>query len=142
MWGEFHKLRTPEKFWQEWKEFLEVSTEQCPCFAFVQHITYEMFKSLIKLEHPVSNDVGSTVDMPIPMSYVALRYVAGYFCRKLHDHLHMSSHIISGKDEMIVSLIDMQGSDKCGDGEEWLNLIEGGGGDYGILMMMYMICLS
>ena len=28
---------------------------------------------------------------------------------------------------MTVSLTDMCGSDKCGDGEEWLNLIVGGG---------------
>lgn len=123
MWGEYHKLRTSEKFQQEWKEFLEVSTG-------VQHVTHEMFKNLIKLDRPISNEVVDTVNMPIPMSYGeknALRYVAGYVCRKLHDHLHMSSHTISGRDEMIVSLTDMRGSDKCGDGEEWLNLINRGG---------------
>ena len=89
MWGEYHKLRTSEKFQQEWKEFLEVSTG-------VQHVTHEMFKNLIKLECPISNEVVDTVNMP-------------------------------GRDEMIVSLTDMRGSDKCGDGEEWLNLINRGG---------------
>ena len=130
MWGAYHKLRTSEEFKQEWRIFLEKSAEQNACAAFVQHVTHELFRNLIKLEQPISADTGDTNETPVPMSYVeknALRYVAGYVCRKLHDRLHSPKCNASGKDEMVISLTDMNGSNKSGDGEDWLNMINRGG---------------
>ena len=55
----------------------------------------------------------------------ALRYVAGYVCRTLHDRLKTSS--VEGKEVLVLYLSDMNGSDKNGDGEEWINAINRGG---------------
>ena len=60
--GECHKLRTSEKFKQEWKDFLEASTGQSPCAAFVQHVTHKLFKYLIKSEHPTTTGVGDIME--------------------------------------------------------------------------------
>ena len=59
------------------------------------------------------------------MEINALRYVAGYVCRTLHDRLKSSS--VEGKEAMVLYLSDLNGSDKSGDGEEWINAINRGG---------------
>ena len=56
----------------------------------------------------------------------ALRYIAGYVCRKTKVHLESSSH--PSKDDMIQCLIDMSGDEMEERGtEDWTNLIDRGG---------------
>ena len=107
MWGQYHHLRTSEKFLSDWKKFLSEVTEIIPSAAFIQHVTHEFFKQMTDIE------------------VNALRYVAGYVCCTLHDHLKTSS--VEGKEVLVLYLTDMNGSDKNGDGEEWINALNHGG---------------
>ena len=50
MWGQYHNLRTSEEFLLLWKKFLREVTETGPCSAFIQHVTHEVFKQMIKAQ--------------------------------------------------------------------------------------------
>ena len=75
-------------------------------------INAEKDKTLVPLTHEEQN---------------AVRYVAGYVCRKVHDRLRQSSH--PGKEVMILCLSDMNGgeTDEEDHTDEWLNKINRGG---------------
>ena len=99
-------------------------------FLFVQFVTDTIFKELIKIEFPVSTATTTTSESPhCPLSCEeqnALRYVAGYVCRKVRTKLETSS--LPNKDEMILCIMEMSG-DEEGDGgtETWTNLVDRGG---------------
>lgn len=127
MWGEYHKLRTSEGFATKWQSFLNNldATEVTPCAAFIQHITHEVFKKIIQVEHPKPMTTIQSLPPLTDMESNALRYVAGYVCRTLHDSLKSSR--VEGKEAMVLYLSDLNGSDRSGDGEEWINTINRGG---------------
>ena len=50
MWAQYHNLRTSKKFLLEWKKFLSEMTEIVPCSAFIQHVTHQVFKHMIKVQ--------------------------------------------------------------------------------------------
>ena len=127
MWGEYHKLRTSEDFATKWQSFLNhlENTEMPPCAAFIQHITHEVFKKMIQVEYPLPAPTNKTLPLLTDIEVNALRYVAGYVCRTLHDRLKSSN--AEGKEVMVLYLSDLNGSDKSGDGEEWINAINRGG---------------
>ena len=62
------------------------------------------------------------------MEKSALRYVAGYVCRKVRDNLKKSNCKVSNKDSMIQCLEEISGAtDEDRDAEEWTRLIDRGG---------------
>lgn len=54
MWGEYHKLRTFHTFKERWKRFLNNFGEFNLTAVFCQYVSHEVFKEVIKSEHPVS----------------------------------------------------------------------------------------
>jgi len=129
MWGEYHKLRTSPEFKAEWHKFLETSVmKQQPMVAFYQYVTHELFKELIKLEFTV-NDAVDHKPLP-PLTHEeknAIRYIAGYVCRKIHSRIKESS--CPGRTEMMLCLSDMNGGDIDDEEhtDEWLRKINRGG---------------
>ena len=80
---------------------------------------------MMKVQFPPTTPTSKTLPLLTDIEVNALRYVAGYVCRTLHDHLKTSS--VEGKEVLVLYLSDMNGSDKNGDGEEWINAINRGG---------------
>jgi len=126
MWGECHRLRTSEKFATKWQSFLNdlEATDMPPCAAFIQHFPHEVFKKMVLVEYPLPVATNKTLPLLTDLEINALRYVAGYVCRTLHDGLKSSN--IEGKEAMVLCLSDLNGSDKSGDGEQWINVINCG----------------
>ena len=135
MWGMYHQLCTSDIFKCKWKEYLKscVKASASPCFY--QYVTNELFKELIKLEFPLPTTVTqdimldhSTTPSLTQMEKNALRYVAGYVCRKVRDNLTKPSCKISNKHAMIQCLEEINGetNEDC-DTDEWIRLIDRGG---------------
>ena len=131
MWGLYHQLRTSVTFKREWSKFLQESVGHQASPAFFQYVTHTVFKELIRMEYPVAADTTTSGESPkYPLSYEeenALRYVAGYVCRKLRVRLESSS--FSSKDDMILCLMELSGDemdDERGT-EAWTNFIDRGG---------------
>ena len=128
MWGEYHKLRTSAGFKAEWQKFLDKAVKQQPSVAFYQFVTHELFKELIKMEFTVDTEKDNKTLSPLTHEEKnALRYVAGYVCRKVHDRLKQSS--CPGREVMMLCLSDMNGGDIDEDNhtDEWLRKINRGG---------------
>ena len=131
MWGLYHQLRTSKKFNQEWSQFLQESVGHQASPAFFQFVTHRIFKELITMEYPVAVDTtapSETLQCPLMFEEEnALRYVAGYVCRKLRERLESSS--LPRKNDMIVCLMELTGEemDKERGTEAWANLIDRGG---------------
>jgi len=128
MWGEYHQLRTSSSFSKEWENFLEKSMTEKQSVAFYQYVSHEVFKELIKLQHPL-NATSTSDDIP-PLSHDeknAVHYVAGYVCRKVHEHLKQSDS--PGKEAMMLCLSDMNGGDIDEENhtDAWLRTINRGG---------------
>ena len=125
MWGQYHNLRTSEEFLLLWKKFLREVTETGPCSAFIQHVTHEVFKQMTKAQFQPTTAASKTAPQLTELEVNALRYIAGYVCRTLHDRLKKTC--MEGNDVLVLYLSDMNGSDKSGDGEDWINAINRGG---------------
>jgi len=108
----------------EWKKILSETTEIVPCSAFIQHVTHEVFKQMIKIQFQLTTAPSKTAPSLTDIEVNALRYVAGYVCCTLHDRLKASS--VEGKNVLVLYLSDLNGSDKNGDGEDWINAINRG----------------
>ena len=91
-------------------------------------MTNELFKELIKLEFPLPTTVTQdimldhyTTSSLTQMEKNALRYVAGYVCRKVRDNLKKPSCKTSSKNTMIQCLeqINSETDEDC-DTDEWI----------------------
>ena len=123
IWGECHKLRTSANFKAEWQKFLDKAVKQQPSVAFYQFVTHKLFKELIKMEFTMDTEKDNKA-LP-PLTYEeknALRYVAGYVCRKVKQ----SS--CPGREVMMLCLSDMNGgnTDEDNHTDEWLKINRGG----------------
>ena len=88
MWGLYHSMRTSSSFETEWMEFLNLSIGMGPSPFFCQHVTDFMFEELIEADYSVKKKQtieDSTIETLTVLQQNALRYVAGYVCRKLQD---------------------------------------------------------
>ena len=95
MWGQYHQLRTSQQFLSDWKNFLSEITEIVPSAAFIQHVTHEVFKQIIKVQFPPTT-ASKTLPPLTDIEVNALHYVAGYVCRTLYSCLKTSS--VEGKE--------------------------------------------
>ncbi len=127
MWGMYHQLRTSDSFKKEWRLFVEKSVQLDMSAAFYQYVTHEVFKELIKSEYPVFSANAASLPPLTNIEENALRYVAGYVCRKIHDRLQSST--CKDKAVMILCLTDMNGGeeDSIKQTDAWLNMINRGG---------------
>ena len=128
MWGSYHQVRTADNFVAEWKVFLRnsVGFEVGP--VLFQFITNEMFKDMIKQEFEIDP---SSVDITsCKLSHddeCALRYTAGYVCRKIHDKIMKSS--LTRKKDLIITLLEFRGDglESLHPSEDWTNAVDRGG---------------
>ena len=61
MWGLYHQMRTSEEFIKEWIKFLAESTGiQHLTPIFYQFMTDNIFKQLIKIDHPIQAVTSTT----------------------------------------------------------------------------------
>ena len=129
MWRAYHRLRTAVSFRNDWKVFLHDSISQQACPAFYQHVTSIVFKELMKAEFPLPPpDIAEHPDRPLTFEERnALRFVAGYVCRKVRTKLEVSS--IPEKEEMVLCIMSFAGDeeDETEETELWLNTIDRGG---------------
>ena len=85
MWGQYHNLRTSEEFLLLWN--LREVMETGPCSAFIQHVTHEVFKQMIKARFQPTTAASKIAPHLTELEVNALRYIAGYVCHTLHDFL-------------------------------------------------------
>lgn len=93
LWRSFHRLRSSATFRNDWRKFLESSVGKQAHPAFHQHVTMAIFKKLVEVEFPLPpTDSIEHPDRPLTFEEKnALRFVAGYVCRKVRTSLERSS---------------------------------------------------
>ena len=127
MWEQYHKLQVSKPFKEEWGIFFHKSLCRCALPTLFQSVSHSIFKKLLELELMVdSNDTGAAA-WPITWEEEnALRYVAGYVCRKVQNKIAMSS--LKDKEEMIQFCVGLYGDEGGDQGtEDWTNAIDRGG---------------
>ena len=77
MWGNYHMHRSSTAFQHMWIQFVEQAIHQTPS-SFYQHVTHQVFKSLIEIKYPVSESTGTEASPHLTGEENALRYVAGH----------------------------------------------------------------
>ena len=111
MWRAYHRLRTSVSFRKDWEMFLHNSVGHQAHLAFFQHVSYRIFRELMKTEFPLPPP--DAVEHPYrPLTFKeenALRFVAGYICRKVHTKLEIST--IPEREEMMQCIINFVGDE-------------------------------
>jgi len=127
MWGEYHKLRTSDAFKEGWVKFLAKFGNFSSSAIFCQYITHEMFKEVLKSDHPIAATDAPTLPPLTHLEKNPVRYVAGYVCRKVLERVCASS--CAGREAMMLCLSDLNGGDRDDkeNTDEWIHLINRGG---------------
>ena len=128
MWSSFHMLRVSDPFKKLWHEFLDLCClEKHP--IFFQRISDLIFQELITKEFTVTTHDAPTVTSTTPITYEeanALRYVAGYVCRKVKQNIESSKHPFKGA--LLLCMMDMcDEDDDTSSSADWLNAVDRGG---------------
>ena len=142
MWGQFHQLRTSDSFIREWKDFLSKSVGSEAFPVFFQYVTQKVFKEIVKKEFELSSlhaHSGNSCELTYD-DQCAIRYVAGYVCRKVRDKLESSS--IIHKNDLILTLYEFKGN---GIGahhasEDWIDTLDRGGLWHATDNVFYFFC--
>ena len=96
-----------------WKEFIvKTVAVVSPQPLFYQYVTDKAFQALIRDKFQSHTSITTTVD-PKPLTYEesnALRYVAGYVCRKIRKKITTSKHAM--KEKLLLCLMDMCDEDE------------------------------
>ena len=132
MWGLYHQMRTSEKFRKAWSDFLRQSISTVSTPFFYLHVTDFIFKALIRIDFPVPVAINSeskqdSVASLTTLEQNALRYVAGYVCRKIRDRVDARNSPL--KCDIRIAMIELAGDeiDEEAATEEWTNKIDRGG---------------
>ena len=101
MWGQYHLIRCSTDFHNTWQKFVVNAIGVMPSPSFYQFVTYEFFKAEITKTYS-SDDTRPDAVTPVNNNLTnieenALRYVAGYVCRKLRFKLETSSNPLKAK---------------------------------------------
>lgn len=105
--------------------FFQVSLGRQALPTLFQYVSRCIFKQLLEEQHTVSET--NTKAQPNPLSWEeenALRYVAGYICRKVQQDIQKSS--LPNKEDMILLMTDLSGDELDEDRgtETWTNAID------------------
>ncbi len=130
MWKAYHRLRSSKTFRCDWNRFLQSSIGHRAHPGFFQFVSHHILQELIKAEFPLPPATQSSEHPDRPLTFEeqnALRYVAGYVCRKVREDLESSSSTM--KDDMIFCVLSLAGdeTDEDGETEVWVNKIDRGG---------------
>ena len=99
MWTQFHTLRVSDEFLKKWNDFLSLSGAVSP--TLFQHVTQKIFEDFIKDEFHVDPAPEMIRGELTEDDQSALRYVAGYVCRKLKEKLEKAS--LPDKNDLILN---------------------------------------
>ena len=127
LWCDFHKLRSSENFFTHWKQFM-VELKLNPYPLFFQHVTQEVFESMITKELSLGHDTDE-IKEDIPRltenEEAALRYVAGYVIKEVKDNLKAPRD----NDKLVImqKLIQTDSESSFGTSESWVKAIDRGG---------------
>ena len=135
MWGHYHTVRTSDSFIQLWVEFLtEVKISPLP--SLYQHLTDIIFKDLVKLHFRIYEEAStSETESQQDIAYEdanAIRYVAGYVCRKVKSSLKQKSQS-PRTEELLWAMWDLVEDVEPEDDKEkefsveWIRTIDRGG---------------
>ena len=134
MWGCYHLLRTASEFKEGWRKSLANSIGHKPNHAFYQFVVHTLFTDLIKLKYPTQDDFDKPASLnnsPLTQEdeEYALRYVAGYVCRKVQSRLESLPQEHSESMVYLLSeLITLSGSlDEMDWSADWIRAIDRGG---------------
>ena len=131
MWEQYHQLRISKQFKEEWEKFMTESVGQHAKPTLYQYVSHRVFKKLLEVELEVgqhSRDTDTGKIQPITWEEEnALRYVAGYVCRKVQSKIAKSK--IENREEMVLCCMDLCGDEEDEDRgtEQWTNAIDRGG---------------
>ena len=107
-------------------KFLENFGNFSSSAVFCQYVTHEVFKEVIKSNHPVATNDAPTLP---PLTHVeknAVRYVTGYVCKKVQEQICASS--CTGREAMVLCLSDLNGHrDDAENTDDWIHLVKRGG---------------
>ena len=128
MWSFYYKMRVSESYKDEWAKFLMESVGHTSTPAFYQNITDVLFQQLVKADFSIlPNAAAENLNEMTLEEQNALRYVAGYVCRKVREHLETSHY--DKKDDMIIAITTELAGDEMNEmgTEAWTNMIDRGG---------------
>lgn len=130
MWREYHKLRVSDTFREDWERFLRKTIGQPASPTFFQFVSHRIFKELVKGKHEIAQSDQEQASPITKEEENALRYVAGYVCRKVQDKIKSSSLAsLPDREVMVLFISDLSGDewDETQGTEEWTNAIDRGG---------------
>ena len=133
IWERFHELRTSALFFRKWEEFLSSSVSEPAIPAFIQYVSRKVLEELMKqgfqFNHsPLQSGESSTTTVISSIECDALKYVAGYVCRKVCTQIKSST--INGKDSMVQFLSNFRTDDDSDEDDvedDWIHRIDRGG---------------
>ena len=125
---EYHQLRVSASFQDEWETFLMESIHESASPTFFQYVSHRMFRGFIKSMHAVTQTGAEQTSKITKDEENALRYIAGYVCRKVQAKL-VSADSLQHKEEMILFMTELSGDEWNEErgSEEWVNAIDRGG---------------
>ena len=120
MWSQFHKLRSSDDLFQEWKRYLEqMGISAKP--VFFQLITAELFEQLLHDTYRSKSTATDDGDDEVILTYEeenAIRYMAGYVVRSLQKKMADEVEMLIETDKKRI-----QESSST----DWINIIDRGG---------------
>ena len=127
MWEKFHALRTSKRYRERWDRLFEKATKQKATATVFQYITTRLFRQIIKINFELEKDVAAHCHNRLTREEEnALRYVAGYVCRRVQKKIDKTSH--TQKEDMMLLMLEFYGDSLDEDeSEEWTNQIDRGG---------------
>ena len=99
IWQRFHALRTSEDFTKKWDEFFASSVSERSFPSFTQYVSRKILHRIIEISYDIDCLENVEFQHISSLECEALRYVAGYVCRKIQDQVKASS---DGKKEAIL----------------------------------------
>ena len=129
IWIQFHDLRTSLKFRTKWEELFQAFVNEPAFPGFIQYATRRALQNLIKLAYQLDGSMCDTTDHAGQISSLeceALRYVAGYVCRKIREQIKSSSSL-KNKDMLLLLLSRLKEDANDNDHDSWIARIDRGG---------------
>lgn len=126
MCHKYHNLRIPPSFQALWKAFVSDSVGVDVHPMFYQYVTDQVFETFLKMTFKAGSKQPSDVEAMAYEEANALRYVAGYVCRKVQKRIEASKHPM--RDRLLLCLMDLcDEDDEVTSSAEWVHAVDRGG---------------
>ena len=128
IWQRFHALRTSEDFTKKWDEFFAPSVSERSFPSFTQYVSRKILHRIIEISYDIDCLEHVEFQHISSLECEALRYVAGYVCRKIQEVKASSD----GKKEAILLCLselqkEMSVDNINNDEGHWIDRIDRGG---------------